>query len=45
VNLEQIAAKTRHMPAEFIEGHSNVSRQFLDYCRPLVGELPLFDRL
>lgn len=45
VNLEQIAAKTRHMPAEFIEGHSNVSRAFLDYCRPLVGELPLFDRL
>ncbi len=45
VNLEQIAAKTRHMPTEFIEGHNNVSRQFLDYCRPLVGELPLFDRL
>ncbi|MEM9374140.1 MAG: diphosphate--fructose-6-phosphate 1-phosphotransferase [Planctomycetota bacterium] len=45
VNLEAIAAKTRHMPTEFIDGHSNVSRAFLDYCRPLVGELPLFDRL
>jgi 6-phosphofructokinase 1 len=45
VDLEAIAAKTRHMPPEFIEGHSNVSQAFLDYCRPLVGELPLFDRL
>jgi len=45
VDLEAIAAKTRHMPTEFIEGHSNVSRAFLEYCRPLVGELPLFDRL
>ena len=45
VDLEAVAAKTRHMPTEFIEGHNNVSRAFLDYCRPLVGELPLFDRL
>ncbi|MCB9841081.1 MAG: diphosphate--fructose-6-phosphate 1-phosphotransferase [Phycisphaeraceae bacterium] len=45
VDLSAIAAKTRVMPPEFIEGHSNVSRRFLDYCRPLVGELPPFERL
>jgi hypothetical protein len=33
------------MPAEFLDGHNNVSRAFLDYCRPLVGELPMYERL
>ena len=45
VELSAIAAKTRHMPERFIEGHNNVSRAFIDYCRPLVGELPLYERL
>ncbi|MFT5423171.1 MAG: 6-phosphofructokinase [Phycisphaerales bacterium] len=45
VDLSAVAAKTRHMPAEFIDGHNNVSSAFLDYCRPLVGELPLYERL
>ncbi|MFG0305671.1 MAG: diphosphate--fructose-6-phosphate 1-phosphotransferase [Phycisphaerales bacterium JB040] len=45
VELSAVAAKTRHMPKEFIEGHNNVSRAVLDYCRPLVGELPLYERL
>jgi 6-phosphofructokinase 1 len=45
VDLSAIAAKTRHMPAEFLDGHNNVSRAFLDYCRPLVGELPMYERL
>ncbi len=45
VELSAIAAKTRHMPPEFIDGHSNVTRAFVDYCRPLVGTLPRFERL
>ncbi|MBL0920812.1 MAG: 6-phosphofructokinase [Phycisphaerales bacterium] len=45
VKLEQVAAKTRHMPAEFIECPGRVTRAFLDYLRPLVGELPKFERL
>lgn len=45
VELADVAGKTRHMPAEFIEGHNNVSRAFLDYARPLVGDLPTFERL
>lgn len=45
IELASVAAKTRHMPEEFLDGHSNVSKAFLDYCRPLVGELPTFERL
>lgn len=45
VDLSAVAAKTRHMPDAFIEGHNNVSQAFMDYCRPLVGALPLYERL
>jgi ATP-dependent phosphofructokinase / diphosphate-dependent phosphofructokinase len=45
VELADVAAKTRTMPPEFIEGHSNVSKKFLQYVRPLVGELPEMVRL
>jgi len=45
IGLADVAAKTRHMPPEFIEGHSGVTPAFLDYARPLVGELPAFERL
>ena len=45
VELSAIAAKTRHMPAEFIAGHNNVTRKFIEYALPLVGPLPGFERL
>ncbi|MBO6738505.1 MAG: 6-phosphofructokinase [Phycisphaerales bacterium] len=45
IELADVAAKTKHMPEEFIEGHNNVSQKFLDYCRPLVGDLPLYERI
>lgn len=45
VKLTDVAAKTRVMPKEFFSGHADVSRAFLDYCRPLVGTLPTFARL
>lgn len=45
VELRSIAAKTRHMPANFISGHNNVTRAFIEYCLPLVGPLPGFERL
>lgn len=38
--LKDVAAKTRHMPPEFIEGTNNVSPAFLNYLRPLVGKMP-----
>ncbi|MFA6044057.1 MAG: diphosphate--fructose-6-phosphate 1-phosphotransferase [Phycisphaerales bacterium] len=45
VDLHAIAAKTRHMPKEFLSGHNNVSKRFIEYCLPLVGDLPGFERL
>jgi len=45
VELSAVAAKTRHMPAEFLSSHNNVSRKFIEYCLPLVGDLPGFERL
>jgi 6-phosphofructokinase 1 len=45
VDLSDVAAKTRHMPPEFISGTSDVSRKFLAYARPLVGELPEMVRI
>ncbi|OQY37877.1 MAG: 6-phosphofructokinase [Candidatus Cloacimonetes bacterium 4572_65] len=36
--LEDIAGKTRHMPASFINAEgNNVTQEFLFYCRPLIG--------
>jgi 6-phosphofructokinase 1 len=45
VALSAVAAKTRHMPPEFIGGHNNVTAAFMEYCRPLVGPLPDMTRL
>ena len=40
VELTDVAAKTRHLPKEFIDGTSGVTPAFCDWLRPLVGELP-----
>ena len=45
IGLGEVAAKTRHLPPEFIQGRHDVTRAFIDYCRPLVGELPTLGRL
>jgi 6-phosphofructokinase 1 len=46
IPLEQVAAKAKPMPEEFINEAGNFpTRKFLDYARPLVGELPEFARL
>jgi 6-phosphofructokinase 1 len=45
IELSDVAAKTRHMPPEFIAGHSDVSEAFIKYCKPLVGKLPPAARL
>ncbi len=38
VALKDVAAKTRHMPDEFInEAGNGVTEEFYSYCRPLVG--------
>lgn len=44
-DLAAVARRTRHMPAEFIAGSNDVTEAFIDYCRPLVGDLPEVARL
>jgi len=39
IELGEVAAQTRRMPAEFLAGAHDVSEAFLRYARPLVGEL------
>jgi 6-phosphofructokinase 1 len=43
--LEDIAAKTKTMPAEFFAGDTMISEAFRRYALPLVGELPAFARI
>lgn len=45
VELKEVAAKTRHMPAEFIAGTCGVTGAFCEWLRPLVGEMPRVGRL
>lgn len=45
VKLEQVAAKTRHMPPEFIDRCGHLTPAFVEYLRPLVGGLPRFGRI
>lgn len=46
VELSNVAKETRHMPEEFIAPSGNdVTPEFLEYARPLVGELPEIGRL
>jgi 6-phosphofructokinase 1 len=40
VKLDQVAAKTRHIPAEFLKDGNNITPAFIEWCKPLVGELP-----
>ncbi len=44
-NLSAVARHTKHMPAEFMAYDNDVTKAFIDYCRPLVGDLPKFERL
>lgn len=45
VALDRVARKTRHMPPEFLEGHSDVSDAYVSWLRPLVGDVPRVGRL
>ena len=46
IPLEAVAAKTRHMPDEFINAEgNNVTPAFVQWLRPLLGDLPVIERL
>lgn len=38
--LKNVARFTKHMPPEFLQNGNDVTKAFLDYARPLTGELP-----
>jgi 6-phosphofructokinase 1 len=46
--LDTVAKETKHMAPEYIEGGNNITKAFIDYVKPLAGELPTvgsFDEL
>lgn len=46
VPLARVANKTRQVPEDFINPQGNfVTKNFLDYARPLIGKLPEYVRL
>ena len=45
VELRSVAKETRHMPDEFIAANGcDVTKAFLDYAKPIVGDLPQIGR-
>ena len=44
-DLSAVARHVRHVPPEFLSGRNNIGPAFYDYCQPLVGDLPQFERL
>jgi 6-phosphofructokinase 1 len=40
IELRDVAAKTRHLPPEFMKGHNDVTPALIKYLTPLVGKLP-----
>ena len=45
VDLSEVAGKTKVMPDDFFVSNNMVSQNFIDYVRPLVGELPKVSKL
>jgi 6-phosphofructokinase 1 len=44
--LESVARHTKHMPDNFIDtANSTISEQFKAYARPLIGEMPEYERI
>ncbi|MBI4992625.1 MAG: 6-phosphofructokinase [Candidatus Magasanikbacteria bacterium] len=45
VDLSRVAVGTKAMPDEFINGANGVTQAFINYLKPLVGELPSVEKL
>ncbi len=43
--LEEVAKETKSMPASFLDGANNVTVEFKNYARPLMGQMPTYERL
>jgi 6-phosphofructokinase len=43
--LEEVAKETKSMPDSFVKGVNNVTVDFKNYARPLLGEFPAYERI
>lgn len=43
--LEDVAKDAKSMPDSFIEGVNNVTVEFKNYARPLLGKIPVYERI
>ena len=43
--LVEVAKETKCMPDSFIEGANNVTVEFKNYARPLLGDFPAYERI
>ncbi|MBI4963549.1 MAG: 6-phosphofructokinase [Desulfomonile tiedjei] len=43
--LKEVAKETKCMPDSFIEGANNVTVEFKNYARPLLGDFPAYERI
>ena len=40
-SIKNVAKETKHLAAEYIKGGNDITQAFIDYAKPLVGELPV----
>ena len=45
IELTDVAAKTKHLPTQWIVNGNDISQAFIDYAAPIVGELPVTERV
>ena len=45
IELTDVAAKTQHLPTEWIVNGNDISEDFVKYAAPIVGELPVTERV
>jgi len=43
--LQEVAKETKSMPDSFLAGANNVTTEFKNYARPLLGEFPAYERI
>jgi 6-phosphofructokinase 1 len=45
IELTDVAAKTKHLPTEWIVNGNDISDDFVKYAAPIVGDLPVIERV
>jgi len=45
IELTDVAAKTQHLPTEWIKNGNDITEAFVAYAKPIVGALPVIERI